>query len=82
MSNTGKPMRVISMKIPAELDQLLTELAEARQVSRSMVLREALASYARVPVASVVDAAGDRVGGLRGPRDLSTNKKHMKGYGE
>jgi hypothetical protein len=82
MGNTKKPMRVVSMKLPAELDELLTELANARQVSRSMVLREALATYAKVPMASVVVAVGARVGALTGPRDLSTHAKHMQGYGE
>lgn len=82
MGNTKKAMRVVSIKLPVDLDDALTALAEARQVSRSLVLREALTHYAKIPQASVLTAIGDRVGSLRGPVDLATHRKHMKGYGE
>lgn len=82
MGTTKKRMRVVSIKLPPELDDRVTEIAERDQVSRSLVVREALAAYTRSPVTSVTDAVGARVGVVRGPRDLSTHPKHLRGYGE
>jgi predicted transcriptional regulator len=75
-------MRVVSLKLPKELDQELTKIARRRNASRSAVLREALESLTRGPKRSVTAAAGDLVGSLRGPRDLSSSAKHLAGYGE
>ena len=75
-------MRVVSLKLPEQLDDQLTEIAKRRNASRSAILREALQSFARGSRHSVTAAAGELVGSLRGPRDLSTNTKHMSGYGE
>jgi predicted transcriptional regulator len=74
-------MRVVSLKLPEELDRELTRIARDRQASRSAVLREALETFARGSQRSVTAAAGDLVGSLRGPTDLSTNPKHLSGYG-
>jgi predicted transcriptional regulator len=65
-------MRVISLKLPEELDRELTRIARDRQASRSAVLREALETFARGSQRSVTAAAGDLVGSLRGPTDLSS----------
>ena len=76
-------MRPISIKLTKELEQLLDELARARGVSRSAVVREALQAYAASPTAdSVTASAGELVGSLDGPRDLSSNPKHLRGFGE
>ena len=75
-------MRVVSIKLPEDLDNELSEIARRRNATRSAVLREALEAFARGPRRSVTAAAGDLVGSLEGPRDLSTSKKHMAGYGE
>lgn len=76
-------MRPISIKLTKELEQLLDELARARGVSRSAVVREALQAYAASPSAdSVTASAGELVGSLDGPRDLSSNPKHLRGFGE
>jgi predicted transcriptional regulator len=75
-------MRVVSLKLPDDLDKALTRIARKRHSSRSQVLRDALESYARGSEGSVTAAAGDLVGSLTGPRDLSTNPKHLAGYGE
>ena len=82
MGNTKASMRVVSIKLPEALDQELDEIARRRNASRSAVLREALESFARSTKRSVTAAAGDLVGSLRGPRDLSTHAKHLSGYGE
>jgi metal-responsive CopG/Arc/MetJ family transcriptional regulator len=75
-------MRVVSIKLPEDLDDELTEIAKRRNASRSAILREALESFAKGPKRSVVSVAGELVGSLRGPKDLSTNPKHLSGYGE
>ncbi len=75
-------MRTISLKLPPELDQRLTDLAEQRGVSRSAVVREALEAFAEGTSGSVTSQAADLVGSLKGPRDLSTESKHMQGYGQ
>jgi hypothetical protein len=75
-------MRPYTFKLTPDIARLLDELAEQRKLSRSAVVREALAVYAARPVSSVTGAAGALVGSLKGPRDLSTAAKHMVGFGE
>lgn len=75
-------MRVVSIKLPEELDEQLTAIARRRNASRSAILREALEVFARGSRRSVTQAAGDLVGSVRGPRDLSSNPKRLAGYGE
>lgn len=74
-------MRTTSLKLPEALDQRLGELARSRHVSRSFILREALEAYAASSGHSVTRAAGDMVGALAGPADLSTAPEHLDGYG-
>ena len=76
-------MRPLSIKLPPHLEQLLDKLARERNLTRSAVVREALEAYVtRSRGASVTDAAGDLVGSLTGPADLSTSPKHLAGFGE
>ena len=75
-------MRPISIKLPKHLEELLDELARTRHLSRSAVVREALQAYVVGTRVSVTSAAGELVGSLQGPRDLSTSPKHMRGFGE
>ncbi len=79
-------MRTVSLKLPKHLDEKLGRLARRRGVSRSAILREALARYAadgHAPPGSVLEAAGDLVGCLTGgPPDLSTNPKYLEDLGE
>jgi hypothetical protein len=72
----------MSLKLPDDLEELLDRLARQRNIPRSAVVREALRAYAGAPGRSVTAAAGDLVGSLNGPRDLSTAPKHMAGFGE
>ena len=74
-------MKAISLKLPEELDQRLTELAGRRKTTRSALLREAIEAYTRGGKRSVTAAARDLAGSIEGPRDLSTNPRHMAGYG-
>ena len=75
------PMRTVSFKLPQELDDALDRLARQRHASKSELARDALEALAKGKRRSVTALAGNLVGSLEGPGDLSTNRKHMKGYG-
>ncbi len=75
-------MKTVSFKLPQELDDSLTELARKRKVTRSSLVREALAAYTVARRASVTAAVDAVTSGVNGPRDLSSNPKHMARYGK
>ena len=78
----SKPMRTVSFKLPAELDERLSQLADARGTSRSALAREALESLSQESGRSVASVAGELIGSLEGPSDLSFGPDHLEGYGE
>jgi hypothetical protein len=54
-----------------------------RNVSQSAIVRESLEQLLLVDTASrgeltCADLAGDLIGSVRGPRDLSTNKQYLQ----
>jgi hypothetical protein len=67
------------------LAQELSAQARSRGTTKSEVLREALAGFLagapRPEEGSFLDRAGDLVGRLQGPEDLSYNRKHLDDYG-
>jgi predicted DNA-binding protein len=77
-------MRTISLKVPDEIDEKLEARARGLGKTKSEITREALerlfddASAAKV---SALDLVRDLVGTARGPGDLASNKKHLRGYG-
>ena len=75
------PMRTVSFKLSEQLDDELTSLARRRKSSRSALVREALAALAKGERRSVTAVVDQLVGKLDAPSDLSTNPKHMVGYG-
>ena len=78
----ARPMKTVSFKLTDELDKLLTDLARLRKSSRSALVREALAAFEIERKNSVTAAAGSLVGSLDGPAELSSNPRHMGGYGK
>ena len=80
-------VRTFSMRVPEALDRDLGTLARQRGVSKSALVREALAelvSRKREPGSapgSFLAAAEDLAGCVEGPKDLSCNKDHLAGYG-
>lgn len=78
----ANPMRTVSFKLPEALDEALTELARRRKSSRSALVREALEGLATTGRRSVTTVVDELIGDLDGPVDLSTNPKHMRGYGK
>ena len=78
-------MKTLSLKLPEALDRELTAHAESQGTTKSELVRKALVSYlgpGSVPLAkSALALAGDLVGCLEGPSDLSTNKEYFKDFG-
>ncbi|HLV22965.1 MAG TPA: ribbon-helix-helix domain-containing protein [Polyangiaceae bacterium] len=75
------PMRTVSFKLPAELDEALDEIARRRGTSRSAVVREALEALAKGKRRSITALAGKLVGSVDGPADLASDPRHLSGYG-
>lgn len=76
------PMRTISFKLSERLDDALSDLARRRNLSRSAIVREALETMATDKRRSVTAVVDELVGSVDGPANLSTNPKHMAGYGK
>ena len=78
-------MKTLSLKVPEALFEKLTAAAGKRGASRSAVVREAIQLFVRGgnhgSGASCLDLARDLAGCAKGPRNLSSDKKHMRGYG-
>ena len=80
-------MKTVSLKLPEELDSRLTEMARSKDVSKSSLVREAIAKYVAAPSQGVVAGsflarARDLAGCVCGPEDLSTNATHLRDLGE
>lgn len=75
-------MRPLTIKLPKHLDEKLDRMARQYRVSRAEIVRRALGVYVTKPSLSALDVLGDFVGAFKGgPRDLSTNPKHLEGFG-
>ncbi len=78
-------MRTITLKLPDGLAARVSAAVRRRGVSTSALVREALEDrlgYEGVERAgSCLDLASDLRGVLAGPTDLSSNPRHIKGYG-
>jgi hypothetical protein len=78
-------MRTITLKLPDGLAARVSATVRRRGVSTSALVREALedrlGSETRARTGSCLDLAGDLAGVLTGPADLSSNARHLKGYG-
>jgi predicted DNA-binding protein len=80
-------MKTISLKLPGSLSVRLDRAAKHLGQSKSEIVRAALEQFLNGDHAvprpmSALELAGDAVGRCEGPRDLSTNPKHLQGYGE
>jgi predicted DNA-binding protein len=77
----------ITVRVPESLVKRLKKHADAKRCPESAVVREALENFLQtVPAStSAYDLAKEAglIGCVRGgPSDLSTNRKHFKGFGE
>jgi len=80
---TLAPMKTVSVKLPAPLAAWLTQQARELRRSKSALVRQALEQQRSKPgKGTCLDLMEDLCGCMRGPRDLSTNPKHMGGFGK
>jgi len=78
-------MRVLTVKLDAELAARLSSLATRRGASKSEIVRQILRSAlcrddGRLE-GSFLELASDICGSVSGPEDLSSNPEHMRTYG-
>jgi predicted DNA-binding protein len=78
-------MATLSVKLPQPLHAQLDALVARRGQTKSKLVREAierLVAERETPEnSSVLDLIKDLKGSGRGPKDLSSNPKHLHGYG-
>jgi Arc/MetJ-type ribon-helix-helix transcriptional regulator len=79
-------MKVLSVKVPEALDRKIMAAVKRRRMQKSVVVREALERYLdethEARSGSFLDLAGDLIGCVKdAPADLSSNPKHLDGYG-
>jgi len=79
-------MKTLSLKLPELLFEQLASIAKKRGESKSALVREAIKLITgenhHLRNGSCLDIAKDLAGSVAGPKDLSSNKKHLRGYGE
>ncbi len=78
-------MKTMSLKIPPQLEAALAARAEREGISKSSLVREAVAQYLvndpMPPRSSFLAQAEDLAGCIDGPVDLSSNPDHLADYG-
>jgi hypothetical protein len=84
MGTTRRPKtELLSVKLSPRLAAKVAQLARQRQTTRSEIVREAVETLqSGAEKGSFLDLANRYCGGLRGPRDLSSNPKHLLDLGE
>jgi hypothetical protein len=79
-------VKAVSIKLPGPLFHDLAQRAKSSASNQSQIIRSALAadlnSDAKPSIALCADRASCWIGMMQGPADLSTNAKHLKGFGE
>ena len=78
-------MGTLTVKLPPPLEARLDALVRRRKQRKSVLVREAIERLVdeggRPAGGSVLDLMKDLKGIGSGPKDLSTNKKYMRGFG-
>lgn len=72
-------MPIMTIRLSRKESARVGRLAKARKVSRSEVVRQGIEA---LEARSALEAWRSAVGVITdGPRDLSSNRKHLKGFG-
>lgn len=80
------PIKAISIKLPGPLFHDPAQRAKDSSSTQSKVIRQGLVAYlhsdAQPSTASCADRASRWIRMMQGSTNLSTNAKHLKGFGE
>jgi predicted transcriptional regulator len=75
----------VTVKLPETLARRLKSMAARRGETQSALVREALRTHlergSEPASGSCLELARDLAGSLEGAADLSTNRRHLRGYG-
>ena len=74
-------LKAITVKVSRSAYVKISRVARSRGLTQSEVIREAIEGLRELPSLSLLEAAGDAVGSVEGPSDLSTNRASLEGYG-
>ena len=75
-------MKILTVKMEEQTVTQLESYARDKKTTVSSVIRAATEEYLSNKRRNrLLDRAGDLVGCVEGPMDLSTNPKHLEGYG-
>lgn len=75
-------MKSMTIKLPSRLSARVARLAKSRRVSQSEVVRQAIEALPADDGGTIVERYSHLLGaGRRLPRDLSTHRRHLKGFG-
>ena len=83
-NTTVGAMRTVTLKLPDSLAVRLRRAVVRRGTTQSEVIREALEAHlgAERRSGTCLDLIADLAGSVRGlPKDLSSNKRHLRGFG-
>ena len=74
--------KTISVRVNAKISAKIAALAKRNGTTESEIIRQAVESYDGGQSAAAL--AADLIGSVDfdGPKDLSTNKKHLAGFGK
>jgi hypothetical protein len=79
-------MKTLSLKLPEAVAARLAAAARKQSQSKSAVVRaildRCLTEDESAEKGSCLDLAADLAGCVAGPSDLSTQKRHLQGYGK
>jgi hypothetical protein len=79
-------VKTLCLKLPEATAARLAVAARKRSQSKSAVVRaildECLTEGKAAAEGSCLEVAADLAGCVTGPRDLSTQKSHLQGYGQ
>ncbi|MDP2417892.1 MAG: ribbon-helix-helix protein, CopG family [Hydrogenophaga sp.] len=81
-------MNTLTIKIQPELDESIARLSAQEHLSKSELVRRAITAYIQqksgsAPAVSALERAGHLVGCFDGgPTDLSSNSRHLDGFGQ
>jgi|CXWL01.1.fsa_nt_gi predicted transcriptional regulator len=75
-------MAVMTVRLSRRESARVATMAKKRKMTRSELVRQALAQLDAGENRSALDDLAELVGVVReGPRDLATNPKHLSGFG-